>query len=133
MALCSAKGNPRLDKLDFELQSLLVSILFSYLRVESFEQKSIDLHFVCSEMMHDPIGVDGEFEPVLTLHGFHEAVGNAVGHNELEVLALVVVLEVVVVLIRRHKAVVGLGSNICKERKVELMVVNLRIGSQTPV
>ncbi len=69
----------------------------------------------------------------MTLHGFHEAVRNAVGHNELEVLALVVVLEVVVVLIRRHKAVVGLGSNICKEGKIELMVVNLWISCQTPV
>ncbi len=133
VAFRRAKVDARLDKFYLKLKFLLIAILLSDLRVESFEQESVDVHFVGAEMVNNPICVYGEFEPVLSFHGFHEAIGDTVGHNELEILALIVVLEIVVMLIGRHQAMVSLRANIRKERKVELMVVDLRVCRQTPI
>ena len=86
-----------------------------------------------AEMLYHKLGVNLILEPVLALHGFHEAVGNAVGHHELEILALVVVLEVVVVLVLWYQATRCLRSNVEIEREVELVVVNFRIIRHSPI
>ena len=133
VSLCCSEVYSRLHKLDLKNEFLIVSVLFSDLRVEPFEESCVDSDFVRAKMMHDPVSINFKFEPFLALHGLHDTIGDAIAHDELEVLALVVVLEVVVVLVGRHQAVVGLGSNVCKEGEVELMVVDLRISSETPI
>ena len=86
-----------------------------------------------TKVLNHEIRVDDVLEEALSLHGFHEAIGHAIGHDELQVLALIVVLEVVVVLISLDQAVGTFGADIKEKCEVELVVVNLWVISQTPV
>ena len=86
-----------------------------------------------TKVLNHEIRVDDVLEEALSLHGFHEAIGHAIGHDELQVLALIVVLEVVVVLISLDQAVGTFGADIKEKREVELVVVNLWIIGQAPV
>ena len=88
---------------------------------------------MCTKVFHHERRVDVELEPVLTLHGLHEAVGDAVRQNELQVLALVVVLEIVVVGIVRHQAPVRLRPYLKEQTEIELVIVNLGIGRHPPI
>ena len=88
---------------------------------------------MCSKHFNNGLGVNQKFEPVLTLHCLHDTVGDAVGKHELQILVLVVVLKVVVVLVGWNHAPAGFGADVKKERKIELVVVNLGIGSHSPI
>ena len=88
---------------------------------------------MCAKVFHHERCVDVELEPVLTLHGLHEAVRDAVRQNELEVLALVVVLEIVVVGVVRHQAPVRLRPYLKEQTEIELVIVNLGIGRHPPI
>ena len=86
-----------------------------------------------SKVLHHELAVDLIFEPILALHGSHEAVRHAVRHDELEVLVLIVVLEVVIVLVGGDEAARALRPDVEKEREVELVVMNHRIRRHPPV
>ena len=88
---------------------------------------------MCSKHFNNRFRVNQKFEPVLTLHSLHDTVGDAVRKHELQILVLVVVLKVVVVLVSWDHAPAGFGPDVKKERKIELVVVNLGIGSHSPV
>ena len=88
---------------------------------------------MCAKVFHHERCVDMEPEPVLTLHGLHEAVGDAVRQNELEVLALVVVLEIVVVGVVRHQAPMRLRPNLEEETEIEFVIVNLGVSRHAPI
>ena len=74
-----------------------------------------------------------ELEPVLTLHGLHEAIRDTVRQNELDVLALVVVLEIVVMSVVRHQAPVRLRPYLEEQTEIELVIVDLGVGSHAPI
>lgn len=93
----------------------------------------VDWDKMGAEMLNHELSVNLILKPVLTLHGLHEAVRDAVRQDELHVLALVVVLEVIVVLVLRNKATRRLRPNIEKDGEVEFVVVNFRICCHSPV
>ena len=84
-------------------------------------------------MVNHKLGVHFKFKPVLAFHRLHQAVGHSVRQNDLQVLAFVVVLKVVVVLVGRHQTVVHFRSNVKEKRKVQFVIVDLRVSCQSPV
>ena len=131
--ICEAECDAGLAQLKLNLQLLVITVLGGNLGQSFLEKSCIDLDSVRVHVLNHPLRVDVVIEPILAFQGLHEAVGDAIGHHELHILVLVIVLEVVVVLVGRHQASMTLRSELKEEREVELMVVDLRISRQSPV
>ena len=117
-SLSSSELNARHSEINFDCELLVITVLFRDHWVSLLEKSGIDRNQMGSKVLNHELGIDFVLEPVLALHCFHQAVGHAVGHNELDVFTLVVVLEVVVMLVVGNQAVAGLGTNIKEERKI---------------
>ena len=111
-SLSSSELNARHSEINFESELLIITVLLCDHWVSILEKCGVDWNQMGSEVLNHELGIDFVLEPVLALHCFHQAVGHAVGHNELDVFALIVVLEVVIMLIVGNQAVAGLRTNI---------------------
>ena len=98
-SLSSSELNARHSEINFESELLIITVLLGDHWVSILEKCGVDWNQMGSEVLNHELGIDFVLEPVLALHCFHQAVGHAVGHNELDVFALIVVLEVVIMLI----------------------------------
>ena len=85
------------------------------------------------EALHHELRIDLVLEPVVALHGLEQAVRHTIAENKLHIFVLEVVLKEVIVLVWRLKAVMVVRTDVEKERKVELVVVDLRVSCEPPV
>ena len=111
-SLGSSELNARHSEINFDCELLIITVLLGDHRVSILEKCGVDWNQMGSEVLNHELGIDFILEPVLAFHSFHQAVGHSVGHNELDVFALIVVLEVVIMLIVGNQAVTGLRTNI---------------------
>ena len=88
---------------------------------------------MCSKVLDHEIGINLVFEPILALHGGHQAVRHAVRQDELNILVLIVVLEVVIMLVSGDEAALALRPDVEKDREVELLVMNHWIRRHSPI
>jgi len=133
ISLSGTKVDTRHPEVDLQGQLLIITILLSNHWIGSLHQLGVDWEIVGSKVLNHESGIYLMLEPSLTLHSLHEAVWHSIRDDELEILALVVILEVVVVLIVRHQAVASFGTNVEEESEVKLMVVNLGISCKAPI